>query len=380
VAGFNGRVEAALARRDRMASCRLRGKFLACRANDTFQRGDAMTQSKGNSGGPSRRRVIKGTAAAALGLAAPTFLRIGSALAAYPDRPIKIVVANTPGGPSDIIARILAAEMAGPLGTSVFVENKGGAGGNIGMGFAARAEPDGYTILLTTSAYVVNPGLYNSIPYDPFKDFVAICEPAVNPHVFTVKKDHPAKTMKELVAMAKAAQDKYNFSTPPIGTVPQLQVELLKLREGLQKVATSVYKGGGDAIKALLSGEVQISSGTLAPAFPHMKAGTIKALAQTGSSRWVGIPDVPTMGEAGFKDFVFQTYCAMVAPAKVPPEIVAKLEKTVLAILAKPEMKKKLTDAGFEVTALTAKGHAERIAKEVPMFKKIIEDAGIKKL
>jgi tripartite-type tricarboxylate transporter receptor subunit TctC len=329
---------------------------------------------------PTRRRVVRAGAAIALGLVAPSLLRIGSARAAYPDRAIKIVVANTPGGPSDIIARILAAEMQPLLGASVFVENRGGAGGNIGMGYAARAEPDGYTILLTTSAFVVNPGLYNSLPYDPFKDFVAICEPAVNPHVFTVKADHPAKTMKEFVALAKANPDKYNISTPPIGTTPQLQAEVLKLREGLQKMATSVYKGGGDAIKALLTGEVQISSGTLAPAFPHMKAGTIKALAQTGAKRWVGLPNVPTMGESGFNDFVFDTYCAMVAPAKVAPEQVAKLEKTVLDILARPEMKKKLTEAGFEVTAKDAKGHAARIAKEVPMYKKIIADAGIKKL
>jgi tripartite-type tricarboxylate transporter receptor subunit TctC len=339
-----------------------------------------MTDTNDRNRGTSRRRVLKGAAAVTLGLAAPTVLRIGPALASYPERPIKIVVANTPGGPSDIIARMIAAEMAAPLKTSVVVENRGGAGGNIGMGFAARAEPDGYTILLTTSAYVVNPGLYNSLPYDPFKDFVPICEPAVNPHVFTVKNDHPAKSMKELIALAKASQDKYNFSTPPIGTVPQLQVELLKLREGLPKVATSVYKGGGDAIKALLTGEVQISSGTLAPAFPHMKAGTIKALAQTGASRWSGLPDVPTMAESGFNDFVFETFCALVAPAKVPPEIVGRLEKTVLDILAKPEMRKKLTEAGFEITAKTAKGHGNRIAKEVPMFTKIIADAGIKKL
>jgi tripartite-type tricarboxylate transporter receptor subunit TctC len=339
-----------------------------------------MTHSDDRIGTASRRRVLKAAGALTVGFAAPTLLSIGSALAAYPDRPIKIVVANTPGGPSDIIARILAVEMQQILGASVFVENKGGAGGNIGMGFAARADADGYTILLTTSAFVVNPGLYNTLPYDPFKDFVAICEPAVNPHVFTVKADHPAKTMKELVALAKAAPDKYNISTPPIGTTPQLQAEVLKLREGLQKMATSVYKGGGDAIKALLTGEVQISSGTLAPAFPHMKAGTIRALAQTGAKRWVGLPNVPTMGEAGFSDFVFDTYCAMVAPAKVPPENIAKLETTVLQILAKPEMQKKLTEAGFEITAKDAKGHAARIAKEVPMYKKIIEDAGIKKL
>jgi tripartite-type tricarboxylate transporter receptor subunit TctC len=368
-------------KRGYLASCRPCGKFLTWPSIHRIELGNkAMTRSDDKCGVPSRRRVIKGTIAVAAGLAAPTFLSVGSAFAAYPDRPIKIVVANTPGGPSDILARILAAEMQPLLGASVFVENRGGAGGNIGMGFAARAEPDGYTILLTTSAFVVNPGLYNTLPYDPFKDFVPIAEPAVNPHVFTVKADLKAKTMKEFIAMAKADPDKFNISTPPIGTTPQLQAEVLKLREGLGKMATSVYKGGGDAIKALLTGEVQISSGTLAPAFPHMKAGTIKALAQTGAARWVGLPDVPTMGEQGFNDFVFETYCALVAPAKVPPEIVAKLEKAVLDILAKPEMKKKLVESGFDVVAKDAKGHGARIAKEVPMFKKVIQDAGIKKL
>jgi tripartite-type tricarboxylate transporter receptor subunit TctC len=185
--------------------------------------------------------------------------------------------------------------------------------------------------------------------------------------------------MKELVALVKANPDKYNFSTPPIGTTPQLQAEVFKLRENL-KTPTVVYKGGGDAIKALLDGTVQISSGTLAPAFPHMKAGTLKALAQTGTSRWVGLPNVPTMIEQGYKDFVFETYCALIAPAKVPPEIVAKLEKTILDILAKPEMKKKLVDAGFDVVAKNAKAHGARIAKEVPMFKQIIEQAKIQKL
>jgi len=329
---------------------------------------------------PTRRRILKAAGVLAAGVAAPTVLRVTPAFAAWPERPVKIVVANTPGGPSDIIARMLAADMMAPLGASVFVENRGGAGGNIGYGYVANSEPDGYTILLTTSAFVVNPGLYNSIPYDPFKSFVSICEPAVNPHVFTVKADHPAKTMKELVAMMKASQDKYNIAVPPIGTTPQLQAEVLKLREGLPRVAVSVYRGGGDAIKALMTGETQVSSGTLAPAFPHMKAGTLRALAQTGKTRWSGLPDVPTMAESGFGDFVFDTYCALVAPAKVPAPIVARLEKTVLDILAKPDMKKKLTEAGFDITALDGKGHAARIAREVPLFKQVIEQAGIAKL
>jgi tripartite-type tricarboxylate transporter receptor subunit TctC len=339
-----------------------------------------MTQSKITSAKPSRRRVLKGAAAITAGLATPTFLKVGSALAAYPDRPVKIVVANTPGGPSDIIARFMAAAMTEPLGGSVIVENRGGAGGNIGMGFAARAEPDGYTILLTTSAFAVNPGLYNSLPYDPFKDFAPICELAVSPHVFAVKPDLGVNTMKEFVALAKKDPSKFNVSAPPIGTTPQLQAEVLKTREGLSGMATVVFAGGGDALKALISGTVQLSSGVLAPAHPQIKAGTIKGLAVTGTKRWHDLPNIPTMVEAGFNDFVFETYCALLAPVKTPPEIVAKLEKTALDVLAKPDVKEKLTAAGFEITAKTGKGHMERVAKEVPMYRKIIEDAGIKKL
>jgi tripartite-type tricarboxylate transporter receptor subunit TctC len=329
---------------------------------------------------PSRRRILKGAVAVTAGLAAPTFLKIGSALAAYPDRPVKIVVANTPGGPSDIIARFMAAAMAEPLGGSVIVENRGGAGGNIGMGFAARAEPDGYTILLTTSAFAVNPGLYNSLPYDPFKDFAAICELAVSPNVFAVKPELGVNTMKEFVALAKKDPSKFNVSAPPIGTAPQLQAEVLKTREGLSGMATVVFAGGGDALKALISGTVQLSSGVLAPAHPQIKAGTIKGLAVTGTKRWHDLPNIPNMVEAGFNDFVFETYCALLAPVKTPPEIVARLEKTALDILAKPDMRQKLTAAGFDVTAKTGKGHMERVAKEVPMYKKIIADAGIAKL
>ena len=339
-----------------------------------------MTRPHGPKAGPSRRRIIKAAAALAAGVAAPAVLRIGQASAAYPDRPIRIVVANTPGGPSDIIARIMAAAMQEVMGGSVFVENKGGGGGNIGMGYVARADADGYTILLSTSAYSVNPGLYNTPVYDPFKDFTAICELAVSPHVFAVKPELGVGTMKEFVALAKANPDKFNVSTPPIGTTPQLQAEVLKLREGLQKMATIVFPGGGDALKAVISGTVQLSSGVLAPAHPQIKAGTIKGLAVTGPTRWHDLPEIPTMLESGYPDFVFDTYTALMAPAKTPPEVVARLEKVALDILAKPEMRQRLTQAGFEVTAKDGKGHMARVAKEVPMFSDIIAQAGIKKL
>jgi tripartite-type tricarboxylate transporter receptor subunit TctC len=339
-----------------------------------------VTNSSSKRAGPNRRGIIKAAGAIAAGMTAPALFGTGSAFAAYPERPIRIIVANTPGGPSDIIARIMAAAMQEALGRSVFVENKGGAGGNIGMGLAARAEPDGYTVLLTTSAYAVNPGLYTKLPYDPFKDFVAICELAVSPHVFAVKPDLGVSTMKDFIELVKKDPHKFNISTPPIGTTPHLQAEVLKLREGLRQVATVVFAGGGDALKALISGTVQLSSGVLAPAHPHIKAGTIKGLAVTGQRRWHDLPDIPTMEEAGYKDFVFETYTALMAPAKVPPEIVSRLEKVALDILAKPAMRERLTKSGFDVTAKDGKGHTARLQKEVPMFRQFIEQAGIKKL
>ena len=339
-----------------------------------------MTDSHDATTAPTRRHIIKAAGVLASVVAAPVVLRGRTAFAAYPDRPVRIVVANTPGGPSDIIARIMAAAMQEAMGGSVIVENKGGAGGNIGMGSVARADADGYTILLSTSAYSVNPGLYETLPYDPFKDFSAICELAVSPHVFAVKPDLGVGTMKEFVALAKSDPNKFNVSTPPIGTTPQLQAEVLKLREGLQKMATVVFAGGGDALKALISGTVQLSSGVLAPAHPHIKAGTIKGLAVTGTTRWHDLPEIPTMLEAGYKDFVFETYTALMAPSRTPPEIVSRLEKVALDILRRPEMRERLTKSGFEVTAKDGKGHMARVAKEVPMFREIIVEAGIKKL
>jgi tripartite-type tricarboxylate transporter receptor subunit TctC len=207
-----------------------------------------------------------------------------------------------------------------------------------------------------------------------------VCELAVSPHVFAVKPELGVSTMKEFVALAKKDPDKFNVSTPPIGTSPHLQAEVLKLREGLQKMATVVFPGGGDALKAVISGTVQLSSGVLAPAHPHIKAGTIRGLALTGTKRWHDLPDIPTMEEAGYKDFVFETYTALMAPDKVPPEIVSRLEKVALDILATPEIKQKLTQSGFDVTAKPGKDHMARIAKEVPLFRDFIAQAGIQKL
>ncbi len=329
---------------------------------------------------PSRRRLLRQAGALAAGVCAPSVLRVTSAFAAYPDRVIKIVVPNTPGGPSDIIGRILAASLQAAIGGSVVVENKGGGGSNIGMGAVARAEGDGYTLLLATSAYSVNPGLYETLPYDPFKDFSAIAELATSPNVFAVKPELDVGTMKDFIALAKKDPGKFNVSTPPVGTTPQLEAEVLKSREGLGKMATVVFAGGGEAIQALLSNTVQLSSGVLAPAHPLIKGGAVKGLAVTGQARWHDLPDIPTMVEAGFPDFVFETYTALLAPVKTPPDVVARLEKETLAILSRPEMRERLAQSGFQVQAKTGKEHMERVAREVPMYRNIVAQAHIEKL
>jgi len=328
----------------------------------------------------SRRSIIKAAGALAAGVAAPAFLRVRSAYAAYPERPVKVVVANTPGGPSDLVARMITAALQQSTGKTFFVENIGGAGGNIGMGAAARAEGDGYTILLATNAYSVNASLYKKIPYDPLKDFVGVSELATSPNTFVVRSELPAKTIKEFVALARANPDKYNCATPPIGTTPQIQLEVLKLAEKLPKLEDVVFKGGGDALQALLSGTCQLSSGSLPPAAQHIKAGTLRCLAVTGETRWPDMPDVPTMLESGYKDFVFATDTVLLAPSKTPPEAIKWIETETLKVLGTAEMKEKLYKAGFQVRAKGAKDAWTRVTKEIDMFKNIIDQAGIAKL
>ena len=327
---------------------------------------------------PSRRTFVK--TALAAGVAAPALLRTRAAFAQYPERPVKIIVANTPGGPSDLVGRVVSAALQQSTGKTFIVENIGGAGGNIGFSAAGRAQPDGYTILLATNAISINVTLYQKIPYDLQNDFVGVSELATSPNTFVVRSETPAKTIHEFVDLARANPDKYNCATPPIGTTPQIQLEVLKLREKLPKLEDIVFKGGGDAISALLSGTVQLSSGSLPPAAPHIKAGSMRYLAVTGDTRWPDLPDVPTMQDAGYKDFVFATDTVLLAPAKTPPEIVTWLEKETLQVLGTPEMKERLYKAGFQVRPKGAKDAWARVTEEVTMFKDIIEQSGMKRL
>jgi len=330
--------------------------------------------------GPSRRTIVKAAGALAAGIAAPAVLRVRSAYAAYPDRPVKVVVANTPGGPSDIVGRFVTAALEQSTGKTFIIDNRGGAGGNIGMEYVARSDPDGYTLLLATNAFSVNYGLYNQIPYDPKKDFVGVCELATSPNTFAIRSELPVKTMKDFIALARDNPEKYNCATPPIGTTAQLQLELLKLRDKLPKLADVVFKGGGDAITALLSGTVQMCSGSLAPALPHIQSGTLRCLAVSAAERWPELPNVPTMEEAGYKDFVFAVDCVLLAPAKTPPENVKWLERETLKVLSTQDTKDKMFKAGFQVRPQGADAAWKRVMKEIDTFKQIIDQAGVQKL
>jgi tripartite-type tricarboxylate transporter receptor subunit TctC len=328
----------------------------------------------------SRRRIIKGAGVFAAGVAVPSLVGIRSAFADYPDRPVKIVVANTPGGPSDLIGRVVAAALTQSTAKPFIIENIGGAGSNLGMGYVAHAEPDGYTILLATNAYSINATLYDKIPYDPLKDFVGVSELASSPGIFVVRSDLPAKTMKELVALASANPEKFNISTPPIGTSGHIQAELLKIRANLPKLESVVFKGGGDALQALLSGTVQLNAGSIPPTMPHIQAGSVRCLAVLSDNRWPDLPDVPTMEEAGYKDFVLAVDTVLLAPSKTPPEIVKWLETATLNVLGAPEMKARLFTAGFQVRVQGGAAAWARVTREIGSFRDIINQAGIKKL
>lgn len=326
---------------------------------------------------PSRRQVLK-TASLAVGATAAFALSGRPALAAaYPDRTVRIIVPFAPAGPTDIMARILGQNLATALSGNVIVENRPGAGGNLGIGYVAHAEADGYTLLVTSSAYVVNPSLYAKIPYDPFKDFAPIAELATSPNAIMIDPKRGINSIAELIARAKAKPDELNYASPGAGTTPHLSAELLKIVGGIE-ITHVPYSGAGPAIQALLGGVTQMAVTALPPAIPYIESGAIKALAVTGARRWMDLPNVPTMVELGYKDFIADTFQAFLAPAKTPPEIVAKLSEKSVEVLKKPEIVAQLRVNGFEVIAHGSDGMRQRIEVEVPRWRDVIAKAGIK--
>ena len=320
-----------------------------------------------------RHLLAAGLGAPLATLAAPAILRAESK---YPERIVRLVVPFAPAGPTDIMARILATHLGGAINGTVIVENKPGAGGNIGISGVAHAEPDGYTLLLTSSAYVVNPGLYARIPYNPYKDFAPIAELGTSPNVILVNPKFGINSIADLVARAKKNPDELNYASPGIGTTPHLSGELFKLVAGVQ-ITHVPFSGAGPAIQAILSGTTQVAFAALPPAHPHIESGDLKALAVTGAHRWFDLPDVPTMIELGYKDFISDTFQGFLAPAKTSPEIIALLSAKSIEIVKRPKIADQLRAGGFEVLANGPDGLRKRIDDEVPKWRDIVAKAGI---
>lgn len=304
-------------------------------------------------------------------------VQVPSAHASYPDRTIVLLVPFAPGGPTDIIARILADSFSQSLKQSVIVENRPGAAGNLGMGVAARATPDGYTLLLTSTAIAVNPALFKKLPYDPFKDFEPISELVDSPNVIVVNPKSGINTIAELVARAKAAPNTFNYSSPGVGTKSNLTGEELKQRAGIE-MAHVPYRGAGPAAVAVLEGTVQVGSVALPAAEAMVQSGQLKALAVTGPKRWFSMPNVPTMIESGYPGFVSETFNALFAPAGTPPEIVALLAKLCREAFNNDRAMQMARASGFEVVAGPPEALTARMKTEIPAVRALVERAGIK--
>lgn len=300
-----------------------------------------------------------------------------TAHAAYPERAITLVVPFAAGGPTDIAARIISVAFQKSMGQSIIVENRGGAGGNIGMQMVARAEPDGYTLLLTSTAIAVNPALSRNLGYDPIKDFAPICELVNQPNIIVVNSKSGIVSIADLVEKAKAAPGKFNYSSPGVGTKSHLAGEQLKLRAGID-LAHVPFRGAGPAALALLEGSVQVGSVGLSAAEALVRDGQLKALAVTGEKRWFSLPNVPTVIETGYPGFVSDTFSALLAPAKTPQDIIDRLVKEAQAAMQTEDARQQAQRAGFQIVAGTPAQLAKKIAEEIPAVKELVARIGIK--
>ena len=299
--------------------------------------------------------------------------------AGYPDHPVRIIAPFAAGGPSDTLSRLMSVRLGEALGGFFFVENRPGGGSNIGTSVAARATPDGYTLLLTSSAFVLNPGLYKQVPYDAVKDFAPIAELVTSPNVFIATPASGITSIAELVAQAKARPDALNYASAGIGTTPHLTGEWLKSVAGIS-MAHVPFAGAGPALQAILGGTVPLACASLPGAHPLIQSGTLRALAVTGSERWYDLAEVPTMIELGYKDFLSDTFHAMLAPAGTPPDLVTHLAASALAILRQPAFHEQLRSLGFEVIGNGPDGLRQRIARELPHYRELIAKAGIERV
>jgi tripartite-type tricarboxylate transporter receptor subunit TctC len=309
-------------------------------------------------------------------VASTALLANGAIAQDYPIRPIRLIVPFAPGGASDVLARPVAQKLGEAFGQQIVVDNRPGAGGNIGMGIAAAAPPDGYTLLAVTSSFVLNPSLYSKVPYDPVRSFIPISKIAAAPEVFASHPSLPARTLQDAVTLMRGDVKRRNISTPGVGTTNDLAAELFRMVTKLDLVKVS-YSGGGPALAAVMGSEVTLGCVSMPPALPHIRSGRVRALAVTAAKRSPSLPEVPTMTEAGFR-IESEGLQGWVMPAGTPKAIVTRISSEMQRLVAQPEMKERIVNLGYDVVASTPEQFAAQIRDDLAKWEKVIKSAGIK--
>ena len=325
----------------------------------------------------SRQFVIGALALTAAGLA--DMRKAPSHADTYPTRAVRIVVPAGPGGPSDVIARLIAPKLSQSLGQPFVVENQPGGANNIGIGNAARAAADGYTLLLVGSNFAINPGLFAKIPYDPIKDFAPVTLAAVSPAVLVVHPSIPARDVKELIAVIKANPKAYTYASSGVGTTGHLAGEQLKLSQGVDLVHVP-FNGSGPAIQSTLAGHTPITFAALTAVVSLVKDGKLRALAVTTPKRSAALPEVPTLAESGLDELEADVPQSILAPSGTPMPIVVLLHQKIADALSQPDVQAKLAAIGFEAVASSPEAFAIRLKAEIPKWAKVIKDAGIARI
>lgn len=294
----------------------------------------------------------------------------------YPERPVRLVVPYAPGGSADIVARLIADEWGKALGKSVFIENKGGAGGNLGVDAVAKSPTDGYTVGLQTVSLAINPSLTARMPYDTLKDLAPIGMVAASQHVLVVNNNLPVKDVKELLALAKSKPGRLSYGSAGSGSTFHMCAELFKAMAGVAIVHIP-YRGGGPALTDTIAGQVDMSFPVLSAAQGHVQAGKLRALGVTGAKRSPLLPNVPTIAEAGLPNYAFETWFMVFAPAATPKPVIDRLNATLGAVLQSAAVKERMAKEGFEATPSTPAQARTRLETEMPQWAALIKERGI---
>lgn len=311
-------------------------------------------------------------------IAATTMVPAAHAVDTYPSRPIRLIVPYPPGGGTDIVGRVLGEKLSASLGQPIVVDNRGGAGGVLGTEIVAKAVPDGYTLLLVPTSHVINPSIYAKLPYDTAKDFAPITMVASAPILMAVNPRVPAETVRSFVEAAKANPKAIgNYGSAGVGTIFHLTGQLFNQLSGLS-LQHVPYRGGGPTVTALLAGEIPLAFETMLSLQPHVRAGSLRALAITSARRSTTMPEIPTTADAGFPELVAENSYALFAPARTPVPILTRLQDAAVAALALQDVRDRLHEQGAEVVGNSSAELAAYVATEIPKWATLARQAGVK--